>query len=417
MMRGMSVRVVSARELKGPAWAEKYPDKAQEIWVFAIANGKRKKVRIGPPTDENRALAERKRREWEILIERRALGQSQVMAPLLVDAIDEFAKFGMTRRAWKTRSQREYQLGVLAREFGELALDTIDAEMLWKYCSQQIDDGKSIRTVTGYLDALSQLYQFHARTLKGLVNPTDQARVMLRDGFDTTAAFRAMNDENCNPLRPREMAKLLAGLRDQSNRDLESTVLLCYEAGLRIGEAMGLQWGDVWWGESDEDTTRSVSIQRSREGNHVGLTKSGRSRKVSISRRLRAHLMQEFLRQGSPDPDEWVIQQHWAKNARERLARAARRAKIRPLKFKDLRDTYATTLCGRGINLRWISRQLGHGSVVVTERHYARFLGADGYQNPWIVPAGMLPSDMFAELERLVPQESPQLPQTVGGSK
>ena len=60
--------------------------------------------------------------------------------------------------------------------------------------------------------------------------------------------------------------------------------------------------------------------------------------------------------------------------------------------------------------MRWISKQLGDGSVSVTERHYASFLATEGYQNPWIVPEGMLPSDMFADLESRVPQHSPRLP-------
>ncbi len=77
--------------------------------------------------------------------------------------------------------------------------------------------------------------------------------------------------------------------------------------------------------------------------------------------------------------------------------------------MKDLRDTYASTLCSHGIVLRWISKQLGHGSVSVTERHYASFLATEGDQNPWIVPEGMLPPDMLAELESRVPPRLPQI--------
>ncbi len=81
-----------------------------------------------------------------------------------------------------------------------------------------------------------------------------------------------MNEANCNPLTPEEMARLITALRKQKNRDLEMTVLLCYEAGLRLAEAFGLQWGDVWRGKDDSDTTRRIHIQRSRQGNRVGLT-------------------------------------------------------------------------------------------------------------------------------------------------
>lgn len=70
-----------------------------------------------------------------------------------------------------------------------------------------------------------------------------------------------------------------------------------------------------------------------------------------------------------------------------------------PIHFKDLRDTFASTLITHGIVLKWISLQLGHASVATTERHYARYMAVDGYQNPWIVPAGSVPSDLFAMIE------------------
>ena len=56
-------------------------------------------------------------------------------------------------------------------------------------------------------------------------------------------------------------------------------------------------------------------------------------------------------------------------------------------------------LVTHGIVLKWISLQLGHGNTGVTERHYARWMAQDGYRNPWQVPEGGLPVDLFAELD------------------
>ena len=176
--------------------------------------------------------------------------------------------------------------------------------------------------------------------------------------------------------------------------------MLCYDAGLRLGEALGLEWGDVWWGADENDTTRRLSIERSRSGNRVGLTKSGRSRKVMLSRRLRSRLMARHMERGRPSAGTFVVEQSWGQNIRARLERVRKAAKIRPLKLKDLRDTYASTLITHGIVLRWISGQLGHGSLAVTERHYAKYMAADSYTNPWQVPRGCHPSDLFAYLER-----------------
>jgi integrase len=79
--------------------------------------------------------------------------------------------------------------------------------------------------------------------------------------------------------------------------------------------------------------------------------------------------------------------------------RCARPRRLDTLKLKDLRDTYASTLITHGIVLHWISIQLEHGSLAVTERHYAKYMAVDSYQNPWIVPPGSVPSDLFTMIE------------------
>ncbi len=80
--------------------------------------------------------------------------------------------------------------------------------------------------------------------------------------------------------------------------------------------------------------------------------------------------------------------------------------------MKDLRDTYASTWITHGIVLRWNSFQLGYGSLSVTERHYASYMLIDGYQNPWIVADGCLPSDLCAALDEVAPPRLPLAPQT-----
>jgi hypothetical protein len=67
----MSVRIMTAREMKGSKWGKEFPDKADELWVIARVGGKRKKKHIGPPTSENRARAERKRDEWLLILEKK----------------------------------------------------------------------------------------------------------------------------------------------------------------------------------------------------------------------------------------------------------------------------------------------------------------------------------------------------------
>ena len=65
---------------------------------------------------------------------------------------------------------------------------------------------------------------------------------------------------------------------------------------------------------------------------------------------------------------------------------------------KDLRDTFASQLLTAGVQLGYVSRQLGHADVAVTARHYARWTGGDDYREPVRLLPGELPADLLARL-------------------
>lgn len=52
-----------------------------------------------------------------------------------------------------------------------------------------------------------------------------------------------------------------------------------------------------------------------------------------------------------------------------------RKAGINPaLNFKAFRSTFGKWLLDEGVNLKYISQQLGHSSVITTEKHYSRYI-------------------------------------------
>ena len=73
---------------------------------------------------------------------------------------------------------------------------------------------------------------------------------------------------------------------------------------------------------------------------------------------------------------------------------------------KSLRDTFASQLLTAGIQLGYVSRQLGHTDVGVTARHYARWAGGDAYRAPLVPAAGEVPADLLARLC----EKSPHIP-------
>lgn len=400
MMRSMSVYITTARQVKGAAWSARYPDRATDLFVVAQIGGKKKRKQIGPDTPENRERAERKRDEWQAILERRELQAAGLMAPTLSEAIADFVAHGMRGRAPKTISGRRYQLDKMAQEIGsQTAIDRIDSDTIALWWDGHVDGKRDIRTGKGYLNALSMLYRHAIRQDPKLANPVPAARDRILGEIERTASYRARDAANCDPLSTQEIARLLPAIERGGNPDLLLTIALLLDAGLRLTEATGLQWGDVWWGQDESDVSRHIHVQRRRSGRTEGHTKSGRSRRVALSRRLRQLLLERHMELGRPEPEAWIVGQSWEENIRSRLDRACRAAKIRRRRPKDLRDTYASTLITHGIVLKWISLQLGHGSIAVTERHYASYMALDRYQNPWQVPQGSLPPDLFAQLD------------------
>ncbi len=61
-------------------------------------------------------------------------------------------------------------------------------------------------------------------------------------------------------------------------------------------------------------------------------------------------------------------------------------------------DTFASQLLTAGIQLGYVSRQLGHSDVSVTARHYARWAGGDAYRSPLEVGDDEVPADLLARL-------------------
>lgn len=181
-----------------------------------------------------------------------------------------------------------------------------------------------------------------------------------------------------------------------------------------LGEATALTWGQVGGGADENDRTRKLTIDRNRpRGGAEELTKSGRSREVALSRRLRRALAALYDLQFRPGPEVRVLPGFDPQNFAHRdWRRTVKRAAIGHREPKDLRDTFASWLLSLSVQLACVSEQLGYADVAVTARHYAKWCGGNVYRDPMPLLPGEAPADLVA---RIVEEaaESPQLHTTV----
>ncbi|HEY2405669.1 MAG TPA: tyrosine-type recombinase/integrase [Polyangiaceae bacterium] len=157
----------------------------------------------------------------------------------------------------------------------------------------------------------------------------------------------------------------LSRLLDVVKGDAERTALflLGAEAGLRQGETMALEWGDI------DFVAGTLTVRRSSWKGVVGTPKSGRERKVPLTARLKAalkahrHLRSELVfvsSEGKPFTQSSV---------EAALRFACKRAGLRVIGSHVLRHTFCSHLAMRGAAPKAIQELVGHSTLTMTLRY------------------------------------------------
>jgi integrase len=361
--------------------------------------------------------------------DRREAGRVETKeAPTFRDFSARYLQKATHDLAATTRGDRVMLLspgGILERVLGGLRLDEITRPLLLEWWHTEVTGkGRSDRTGMNYLSAISAVLGY-AMDL-GVIpeNAVDALRATLRRKRRTKRG-RATAD-GARHVRPIEQPEDLRAFIEASEaarqlwlesgdamiqrRDGHVADLLQLDAGLRSGEVAGLRWRHVRWGDGPDDTSRALAIRESRaRGKHDGPPKSGRERKVALSRRLRRVLREFWIAKGQPAPGDRVLPGFEPRKYQLRhFDEVCRVAKLKRHTPKDLRDTYASQLLTCGVQLAYVSKQLGHAKATVTADHYAKWCGGDDYRNPMTPGPGEVPADLLARICIESPQKSPQ---------
>jgi integrase len=158
------------------------------------------------------------------------------------------------------------------------------------------------------------------------------------------------------PLAPATVERMRAA---SSPRDAALLSVLAY-AGLRPGEALGLQWGDV------RDNTllieRSIALGEEKDSKTAHRT-------VRLLAPLAGDLREWRLRSGRPNDARHVFPSHdggpWSKTAyqnwrRRSFGKAKLAADAPAARPYDLRHSFASLLLHEGRSVIYVARQLGH---------------------------------------------------------
>ncbi|MGZ4408276.1 MAG: tyrosine-type recombinase/integrase [Gaiellaceae bacterium] len=246
---------------------------------------------------------------------------------------------------------------------GESRLDEIDVEDILALISSLRRRGYAGATICGVLIPLSRLFAHAVRRGVIGVNPISK--------LDRSERPRISRRER-PVLNSDEIGRLLEAASPRY-RTLLATAIF---TGLRQGELLGLHWRDIDF----DNQVIHVRTALDRKQRDVQPKTHHAVRDVVLMPALARALQQHQAEAPFADPDDYVFATrvgtpfHYASLARRAFKPALKKAEIQPLRWHDLRHTFASLLIAGGANIPFVSRQLGHSSSQITLRVYAHLL-------------------------------------------
>jgi len=172
-------------------------------------------------------------------------------------------------------------------------------------------------------------------------------------------------------------------------------VILMAKTGMRPGEAVALQPGDLDLGQHTIRIERAATL-----AGQVKTTKTAEVRTVDCSaqltQRLEAYRIWRELESmtGRWGDMPWLFQNNHGKLYEERHLRSVfhrilHRTNLPSFRVSDLRHSFASLLLSSNVPLLYVSKQLGHANPTMTLKYYARWIPTGDQRYVEVLDAGM----------------------------
>jgi integrase len=273
------------------------------------------------------------------------------------------------------RSYRGMVKWHLAAIFGSQRLTDITPDQVQAYMAKSLREKPNApATINKTLVLLKQILK-HAKQWGYLrENPAEDIK---------HARVESVEMDYLNP----DEVRLLLKHADEPYRTLFLTAVL---TGMRMGELLALQWGDMDWNANRIHVRRSVFWYLKREAEELGQDgadlwrftspKSKRSKRAIIMSPGLKEALELHRLQCPASPHDLVFctprgtTLQYRNLIRREFEPALTRAGLRKIRFHDLRHTYTSLLIAQGAHAKFIQSQLGHASIQTTLDRYGHLL-------------------------------------------
>ena len=305
--------------------------KVKDSWYIDFyADGRRKRKAVGSRRDAENALSAIKadilRGEYRFKRDGKTRFEDFAKEYL------EYAK--INKKSWE---RDECVLKRLVPHFGDLVLSKITPHHIEEYKKSRLDDGINPSTINRELACLKHMFTVAERFRK----------------FDGKNPVKEVNFLQEIKRVMKILAKDEIGrLCDAANGHIKPIIIMALNTGMRKGEILGLRWNDIDFIE------HYIYLKK---------TKSNVMRKVPMNSVV-SGMLKKIKREGGYVFTNPATGLQYS-DIFHPFKTACEEAKIRDLRFHDLRHTAATLMVMGGIDLVTVKEILGHSTIEMTMRY------------------------------------------------
>lgn len=285
--------------------------------------------------------------------------------PLFKDVAQEWLEHKKLNLRASTWSVYEGHTRNHFNEFLDLKINQINTKMVEQYINKRQEQGMNISTLKKVLISLGQIFNLSVKRGYCIKNPVSEA------DRPRTQGKERQNGKKIQILTPPEISSFLDKAKTQKYKMLFSLAIF---SGARQGELLGLKWSDIDW------QNNQIHIQRTFNNGAFFITKTHEgNRKIDIGPSTMKALKEwklacphgEFdlvfpTTKGTPINHNNMVNRYFRPTLKT--------ANLEPIRFHDLRHTYASLLIEQGENIKYIQTQLGHSNPTVTLNVYAHLI-------------------------------------------
>jgi integrase len=339
-----------------------------EWWIFIAHQGCRKAKKIGGKREANEVAKGLRTRllEGELNVKKSSV---PTLADYAEKWLDSYAK---ARCKFSTLQSYE---GILKTHIkpvlGHMRLDEIRRsdvkDLLYAKLNAGLSSG-SVRNIKACLSSvLSQA--FEDELIPG--NPASRTGKLIR---------KKDRKEDVDPFTAQEAAIFLEACQKHYARHYPF-FLCALRTGMRLGELLALEWGAL------DFQGGFLEVKRSLVRGKVVTPKSGKARRVDMSRQLAATLKAlrverkaETLKRGWGQVPEMVFCSETGGHLdgdhlrRRVFHKLLEKAELRRVRIHDLRHTFASLLIQQKESLTYVKEQMGHHSIQLTVDTYGHLV-------------------------------------------